>query len=111
MPAGDGTGPYGMGPMSGRRAGYCAGYNAPGYANFAPGRGMGRGRFGGRGRGGRGGRWRHRWTYQPPAWGAAPYAAPPAPGDEVEALKTQAEWLQDQLQAISQRIAELEGEK
>jgi prefoldin subunit 5 len=29
----------------------------------------------------------------------------------VEALKTQAEWLQDQLQAISQRIAELEGEK
>ncbi len=112
MPAGDGTGPYGMGPMTGRRAGYCAGYNAPGYASFAPGRGMGRGRFGGRGGWGR--QWRRRWTYNPPAWGAAPYApyaAPPTPGDEVEALKAQAEWLQDQLQAISQRITELEGEK
>ena len=105
MPAGDGTGPYGMGPMTGRRAGYCAGYNAPGYANFAPGRGMGWGR---------GRQWRRRWTYSPPAWGAAPYApyaAPPTPEDEVEALKAQAEWLQDQLQAISQRITELEGEK
>ncbi len=25
MPAGDGTGPMGMGPMSGRGAGHCAG--------------------------------------------------------------------------------------
>jgi hypothetical protein len=29
----------------------------------------------------------------------------------VDALKAQAEWLQDQLQAITQRIAELEGGK
>lgn len=26
MPAGDGTGPMGLGPMTGRAAGYCAGY-------------------------------------------------------------------------------------
>jgi len=33
MPRGDGTGPAGMGPMTGRAAGYCAGYPVPGYAN------------------------------------------------------------------------------
>ena len=33
MPRGDGTGPAGMGPMTGRAAGYCAGYNMPGYMN------------------------------------------------------------------------------
>ncbi len=59
MPRGDGTGPMGMGPMTGRGAGYCAGYAAPGYANpvgfgrrlaggrglgFGLGRGLGRGR-------------------------------------------------------------------
>jgi hypothetical protein len=101
-----------MGPMTGRRAGYCAGYSAPGYANPGPGRGLARGRFGGWGRGAWGHPRRHRWTYHPPAWGAAPYyAAPPTPEDEVDALKAQAEWLQDQLQAITQRIAELEGGK
>ncbi len=97
MPAGDGTGPMGMGPMTGRAAGYCAGYGAPGFANPAFGRGLGlgwgRGRGYGLGRGWRGGGrgWRH-WYYATglpgwmrfgytPAWGApAPYAgyAPPA---------------------------------
>lgn len=33
MPAGDGTGPMGMGPMTGRAAGYCAGYGTPGFVN------------------------------------------------------------------------------
>jgi len=33
MPRGDGTGPRGEGPMTGRRVGYCTGYSAPGYAN------------------------------------------------------------------------------
>lgn len=31
MPAGDGTGPLGLGPMTGRAAGYCAGFPVPGY--------------------------------------------------------------------------------
>ena len=50
MPRGDGTGPGGMGPMTGRAAGYCAGYSAPGFANSYGGRyfGAGRGAFGGR---------------------------------------------------------------
>jgi len=33
MPRGDGTGPAGMGPMTGRAAGYCAGFPVPGYMN------------------------------------------------------------------------------
>jgi len=126
MPAGDGTGPRGMGPMTGRGAGYCAGYGAPGYANAMPGRGfgMGWGRGGGWG-GGRG--WRNmyyatglpgwaRYGYAP-AWGAppaaayGPYGAPPTPEQETEFLKSQAEMLKEELDAISQRIAELEKEE
>ena len=80
---------------------------------------MGWGGAWGRGRG-----WRH-WYYATglpgwarfgyaPAWGAPPaapygsYGAPPAPEQEVDVLKTQAEWLKQQLDAISKRIAELE---
>jgi len=37
MPRGDRTGPAGMGPMTGRAAGYCAGYGVPGYLNPAAG--------------------------------------------------------------------------
>ena len=33
MPRGDGTGPVGMGRMTGRGAGFCAGFAAPGCAN------------------------------------------------------------------------------
>ena len=51
MPLGDGTGPEGLGPMTGRGAGYCAGSNSPGYVNNAPRRGQGRGRGLGCGRG------------------------------------------------------------
>ena len=38
MPFGDGTGPAGMGPMTGRAAGFCAGYPVPGYMNPVVGR-------------------------------------------------------------------------
>ena len=117
MPTGDGTGPRGMGPRTGRGAGYCAGYDAPGYANPMPGRGFGRGRGGARGGGwGRGRGWRHgyyvtglpgwaRFGYAP-AWGA-PLAQPLTREQETEFLKAQAEGLQQELDAISQRIAEL----
>ncbi len=112
MPGGDGTGPMGMGPMTGRAAGYCAGYGMPGYANPIPGRGFGMGW--GRG-GGRGWRWRH-WYYATglPGWarGYAPpvgYAPTTTPEQEAEFLKRQADWLQGQLDAIRKRIEELEG--
>jgi len=49
MPFGDGTGPLGKGPKTGRGLGFCAGYDTPGYTK---GRGRGLGRRGrGRGRG------------------------------------------------------------
>ncbi|MCK4326004.1 DUF5320 family protein, partial [bacterium] len=55
MPGGDGTGPTGMGPMTGRAAGLCAGYPVPGFANpiagFGRGFGLGFGRGWGRGLG------------------------------------------------------------
>ncbi len=60
MPLGDGTGPMGYGPMTGRAAGYCAGYGMPGYMNPVPGGGWGMGRGWGRGFGwgrGRGRGW------------------------------------------------------
>ena len=36
MPFGDRTGPAGLGPMTGRAAGYCAGYGVPGSLRPAP---------------------------------------------------------------------------
>lgn len=37
MPFRDGTGPMGLGPMTGRGAGFCAGFARPGFSNPAPG--------------------------------------------------------------------------
>jgi len=129
MPGGDGTGPMGAGPMTGRAAGYCAGYGVPGYMNPWPGGGRGFWRFGrgfGRGLGfGRGfGRgYRHwYWATGVPGWarfgGYWPGAAVPWYGQpagavsregEVEDLKAQAGELENELQAIRERIAELES--
>lgn len=136
MPAGYGTGPMGMGPRTGRAAGFCAGYDVPGYANPLPGRGLGWGPvlslskgfgrgFWRRGRRGGGRGWRH-WYYATglpgwarfgygPAWGTPPYAAYGAPyaptmtrEQEIEMLKDQAEYFQDALDGITKRIEELE---
>ncbi|MGI5907053.1 MAG: DUF5320 domain-containing protein [Christensenellales bacterium] len=43
MPGGDGTGPAGMGPLTGRGLGYCRGLTRPGYTNAGIGMGRGRG--------------------------------------------------------------------
>jgi hypothetical protein len=120
MPRGDGTGPAGMGPMTGRAAGYCAGYPVPGYMNPVGGRGYwGWGRGGGRGRGfGRGLGWA-RAGYGWPVWGGAdypyvPYPAPfaqaPTPENELAGLKQQADYFQDALDEIKKRMEQLEAE-
>jgi len=132
MPGGDGTGPAGMGPMTGRAAGFCAGYPVPGYANFVGGRG-----YWGGGRGFRGGGWgRRNWYYATglPGWARAGYGmgawggyaggaygfpaeypggfgAGPTAEQEQQALKQQSEYLQQSLDDINKRIEELEKEK
>lgn len=118
MPAGDRTGPNGCGPMTGRGAGYCAGYSAPGYAN--PVRGGG---YGGLGRGGRGRGWRHNFYSTGMPFGARGYQSYSAvsrngcsgvrqeltPEDEMKMLKDQAEFMRKEVAAIQSRIQELEG--
>ena len=117
MPRGDKRGPNGMGPMTGRGLGYCAGYDAPGFMPDAPprgepgyGRGYGFGprsrsgfgpRFGfGRGRGfGRG-------------WGFHQYPTPgfevdPGfdPGDRRSDLVDDLAALKEQVKILEERIA------
>ncbi len=122
MPRGDGTGPAGLGPMTGRGAGFCAGYAVPGYAYPVGGRGYGmgwgRGRGMGLGRGfGRGFGW-GRTGYVVPAWAGVtdPYPANASFGptltaaQELEGLKQQAEFLHNSLSQVSERIEQLEKE-
>ena len=117
MPRGNRMGPFGAGPRTGRGAGFCAGYNLPGYTNPAFGRGYGMGGWMGRG-GGYG--WRH-WFYATgqPGWmraGGDPgyYAgwenpfSPLSHERELEELKAQAAFFKDNIQAIETRIKELE---
>jgi Family of unknown function (DUF5320) len=98
MPGRDGTGPRGLGPLTGRGAGSCAGAAAPG---FLPGRGFGAGSGRGSGTVVRGGGWRHC------------FFATGVPGwmrfGEKEALKHQAETLQSELAFIKKRLEDIEG--
>lgn len=116
MPGGDRTGPMGMGPMTGRGAGFCAGYGVPGFMNRAFGAGfLGRGRGGGRG-------WRNMfYATGLPGWmraagggmagaaGAAGSAPALTPEQEIHTLKQQAEQAANVLESIRQRISELEA--
>ncbi len=85
MPQGDRTGPSGQGPMTGRRRGFCAGFNIPGFMNSGFGRGMGRG-FG-RGRG-----FERNFTTQP----------------EVITEKQEKELLREELKTIEEEKKEIE---
>ena len=122
MPAGDRTGPQGLGPRTGRAAGYCAGYPSPGYMNPMPGRGFGFGRGWGRGHGwgrGRGfgwGRGGGQFGVNPYAYGAPyydpaygyPYAPEPTAKEEMDILREESEALKQQLQDIQERMKTLE---
>ena len=109
MPGGDGTGPLGRGPMTGRGFGFCAGYSNPGYANSKIGRGFDRcwGRVFRRGYWGRGrGFWNRRF-YQSPDY-------PPLQNREEEKiyLENMVKGLEEEISSIHERINELsKGEK
>jgi len=109
--------------MTGRAAGFCAGYSTPGYANFGAGRGVPPAAgFSGRG-GGRGYRnrcyatglygWQRDMAFQtPPPYAPPPYAAPQiSPQDEVQALREQLKYMEDSIKATQQRISEIEEHK
>lgn len=85
MPGGDGTGPLGRGPRSGRGAGYCSGYHRPGYANPFPGRRFRRKNYGFPGS-------RYYWGGE---------------ADERAALQRRAEFMREQISAIEERLKEI----
>ncbi len=112
MPRGDRTGPMGMGPMTGRGGGYCAGsgrpaFNQGGWGSFfsnslGPG-----GRSGGRGL--------CRWFFGAglPAWrrfagGGASFEGSD-PELEKGSLKGRAEALQSELDRIKKRLQDMEA--
>jgi hypothetical protein len=121
MPGGDRTGPVGSGPRTGRGAGLCAGYPAPGFMDGGWGRGGGRG-WGLRGGGGG---WRHRHWYHAtgvPGWQRAgmagpgampPFSTPSAPSmtreQELQELKSQASYFERALESLRGRIRDFES--
>lgn len=115
MPRGNGTGPLGMGSMTGRGAGYCAGGNSPGFAGSGAGLGKG-----GRCRGFAGGGFGRRnmfYATGQPGWarfGASASAlnAPAVdPEQERAALMGRAEVLGTELERIKSRLDAMESKK
>ena len=93
MPGRDQTGPMGMGRMTGRGRGYCAGFEAPGF------------RFGYRGRafaGGRGRRYNF-FTTGLPGWLRVRDSE-----SEAQALRNQVRNLREQLDMLEKRLAATE---
>lgn len=90
MPGFDGTGPRGMGPMTGGGRGFCSPWGMG--AAYGRGRGM-------------------PYPVAPPATASgAPFYPPQmSQAQELEFLKAQAQNIRDQLVQISDRIKELEA--
>ncbi len=123
MPRGDGTGPMGTGPMTGRRSGYCAGYDVPGYVNPVFGKGFCRSylnTFWGQGFG-----WRN-WFHATglPFWArrnlqaggvqtgaASTYGVPMNRDAEIEMLKAEAANLESVLKDINERLMKMSEAK
>ncbi|HDS03542.1 MAG TPA: hypothetical protein ENN72_07545 [Firmicutes bacterium] len=103
MPRGDRTGPNGVGPMTGRAAGFCGGNDRPGYAAggfFGRGGGFGRGFGRGFNRG---------WGFRPfSGYGAGPVYPEYTPERETVDLKEEARLMENRLNEIKQRLADLE---
>ena len=118
---GNGTGPAGFGPMTGRGAGYCAGYSVPGYQNTTvPRRGYRRTSFQGSGRGFRNiynatglFGWQRGSTTLPAATTPPAATIPPVftKEQQLEALKKQAEYLKNELGKITRQINAADSEK
>jgi len=108
MPRGNGTGPDGLGPMTGRRMGYCVGNDSPGFLQRVP--GYGAGFLGGNARRGMG-----RGIGRRAMWNnialSHPYNTPASyinKEQELQILKNQSEQIIGTLDSINSRIKELE---
>ena len=118
MPRGDRTGPWGLGPMTGRAAGYCAGYPVPGFMNptVGFGRGWGRGRWGSPAQ--------YPYTYPPPGqvppqqYTYPPYAYPPmypttappqSPEQELAAIEEYKKGLEAERADLEQEMNKIEA--
>lgn len=116
MPGGDGTGPVGRGPMTGRAMGYCTEHSNPGYLNPVYGRGFdgswGRGFGRGYWRCGRRFWWRR---YRNSYYSSQPYDIDlyprPSKDEEKIYLEEMVKNLEDEIKAIKDRIQELSKEK
>ena len=96
MPQGDRTGPNGQGSMTGRRMGFCAGFNAPGFINSSFGRGFGRGRgFG----------WRARAIQSMPIQQVQPAVI--TEKQEKQFLEQELNSLKEEMKEIEKRLKEL----
>ena len=113
MPGGDRTGPMGMGPRTGRRAGFCGGAGVPGCMNHRRGARLGPGT---------GTRTWWPWTANMfhatglPGWmrsGPGGVAPAEVPASEVErpSLQDQVETLQSQLDEVKRQLAQFEAVK
>ena len=119
MPGGDRTGPAGAGPMTGRAAGYCAGFPYPGYMNsHVPRRGMGWGRGRGWGRG-MGMGWGRGWgrggfgsyPYPPVPYPSQPLPDELSPDQEKEYLQQELDMMEKEMKALKKRMSDLEKVK
>ncbi len=105
MPRGDRTGPEGMGPMTGRQLGYCAGNSRPGFmepGRFG-GRGFGRGFRHGYGRG-RGMGYGYQHGYRP----VYPEDNPDI--SEKTLIENEIRILKDQMSYLEEQLAKLKKE-
>lgn len=108
MPRGDRTGPEGMGPMTGRGAGLCRGNDSPGYVSAGKDRfgisGNRSGGFGGRRRGCR----NMFYATGLPGWMRFNGDTAGPRENEIQHLKSQADFLNRSLDAVNKRLSEVE---
>ncbi len=104
MPGGDRTGPMGMGPLTGRGAGICAGNNRTGWGNRFFGRGLGFRR------GGRGGGFGFRSNWGGAGVGNFPQTAAPTQDDEKQWLQERTRALEVELEQLRRRMETMQPE-
>ena len=124
MPRGDRRGPNGMGPMTGRAAGFCSGSNAPGFANTGTAGGYGQGQGAGRGAGRRqfgpsqmqpgfGGGFNGAANGAAYGRGFQPSYAAPVYSKEAEKgyIENEVSFLKDQLKTLEGKLSEMKDDE